>query len=68
MRCPRCGSWDIGVIDTDRFETAIKRVRKCRNKQCRHTWNTFENDEKPEDRILHCRAPRIEIGREDGNS
>lgn len=44
MRCPKCGKLGSKVIDTDSFDTVIRRVRKCLNPKCLHVWRTCEED------------------------
>jgi len=41
MWCPRCGK-DTRVVETDKLLDTVTRVRWCRNKECRHLFQTYE--------------------------
>ena len=46
IHCPECGSGS-SVHRTLNYVTWIKRTRVCRNKRCRHVWETKETTIKP---------------------
>lgn len=50
MKCPNCGHIESNAIDTDPFDTLIRRVRKC--KKCGKAWNTVETFEDASHHIL----------------
>ena len=39
MKCPKCGSDKVRVVDTRSYETVIRRRRQC---QCGYCWDTEE--------------------------
>ena len=45
MKCPECMRDGNNVIRTDKFDTVIVRVRKCR--KCGYAWNTTETNDLP---------------------
>lgn len=52
MRCLKCGSKNIKVADTQKFDTVIVMIRQDLNRRCLYAWPTKEekadNELRPE--------------------
>lgn len=67
MRCPKCNSDDISVLETRSDDTTIRRRRGCQN--CNHRFSTYERIEyalpmviKKDGRREVFRADKLRIG------
>ena len=42
MKCPKCGDSKSHVVETQKYDTVIARVRRCDS--CGHPWQTNEEN------------------------
>lgn len=42
MKCPKCKISRGEALNTQHINQIISRVRRCKNKECKHLWTTIE--------------------------